>query len=77
MWIPKLYKGKNRTFFSYTYEIMNDYSQGFPLITTVPTLAQQTGDFSALLEDRPAIPDLRSSTTWRRRTAVLPATFSR
>jgi hypothetical protein len=53
VWIPKLYKGKNRTFFSYTYEIMNDYSQGFPLITTVPTPAQQTGDFSALLKIGP------------------------
>jgi hypothetical protein len=30
--------------------MMNDYSQGYTLITTVPTAAQQTGDFSALLK---------------------------
>ncbi|HCC58875.1 MAG TPA: hypothetical protein DEQ47_16765 [Solibacterales bacterium] len=48
--IPKIYNGKNRTFFSYTYEIMNDYSQGYPLLATVPTLEERAGDFSALLK---------------------------
>jgi len=49
VWIPKVYKGRNRTFFSFTHEIMNDYSQGYPLLTTVPTEAGRNGDFSALL----------------------------
>jgi hypothetical protein len=50
IWIPKLYNGKNRTFFSYSYEVMNDYSQGYPLLTSVPPLDQRGGDFSALLK---------------------------
>ena len=50
VWIPKVYHGRNRTFFSYTYEIMNDYSQGYPLLSTVPTPNERTGDFSGLLK---------------------------
>lgn len=50
VWFPKLYNGKNRTFFSYSYEIMNDYSQGYPLLASIPPLDQRGGDFSALLK---------------------------
>jgi hypothetical protein len=49
VWAPRIYNGRNRTFFSYTYEIMNDFTQGYPLYSSVPPLDQRTGDFSALL----------------------------
>ncbi|MGD0226484.1 MAG: TonB-dependent receptor [Terriglobia bacterium] len=47
--IPKIYNGTNRTFFSYSYEAMNDDAATYPLVTTVPTQAERQGDFSALL----------------------------
>jgi hypothetical protein len=48
IWIPKIYKGKDRTFFFFGYEGLKD---GFPEPGqfTVPTEAERRGDFSALL----------------------------
>jgi hypothetical protein len=47
VYIPKLYDGRNRTFFMFSWEkIMN--SVPVPLTNTVPTLAERTGDFSGL-----------------------------
>ena len=53
VWLPKLYNGKDRTFFSYGYEGIHEgramgaaYGEG---TLTVPTAAQQKGDFSQLL----------------------------
>lgn len=48
VWIPKVYKGKNKTFFFVSYEgyriaATNNFT------TTVPTAAERTGDFSALV----------------------------
>jgi len=46
--IPKLYEGKNRTFFFFNWE---QYKQnvGGTNVSTVPTLAQRSGDFSSTL----------------------------
>jgi hypothetical protein len=46
--IPKLYHGKNRTFFFYAWEA-NGYSIPQGWTGTVPTAAERNGDFSALL----------------------------
>ncbi|MGI8741415.1 MAG: carboxypeptidase regulatory-like domain-containing protein [Bryobacteraceae bacterium] len=51
VFLPKLYKGRNKTFFFYAWE-ENRYTS--PATTagqtgTVPTLAERNGDFSALL----------------------------
>ena len=48
VWIPKVYNGKNKTFFFVSYE---GYRIGATnnFTTTVPTAAERTGDFSALL----------------------------
>jgi len=49
VYIPKIYNGKNRTFFFYSLE---KYDQTLPLnpfTGTVPTAAERNGDFSALL----------------------------
>src|SRR3984885_502244 len=45
--IPKLYNGKNKTFFFFAYE---QYLEGTQLnfVDTVPTAAMRTGDFSAI-----------------------------
>ncbi len=45
VWIPKLYDGKNRTFFWAVFEGYRD-TQANAGITSVPTLAERTGDFS-------------------------------
>jgi len=50
VWIPKVYNGKNKTFFDFTY---SGYKfRGAPLtgLQTVPTPAMRTGDFSGLVD---------------------------
>src|SRR6185437_5620361 len=44
--IPHVYNGKNRTFFFLSYEHYHEV-QPTPTLTTVPTLAERQGDFSA------------------------------
>ena len=46
--IPKVFKGKDRVFFFFGYEGYKD-STPSPVTTSVPTAAERTGDFSALL----------------------------
>jgi hypothetical protein len=46
--IPKLYNGKERTFWSFGYEGVN-VNRNQPLTTTVPTDAHRRGDFSSFL----------------------------
>jgi len=53
VYIPKLYNGKNRTFFSYGYEGMHDTELN-TFTGTVPDAKQLSGDFSALLALGPA-----------------------
>jgi hypothetical protein len=48
IWIPKIVNGKNRLFWFFALEDIND-SFPEPLTTTVPTAAERNGDFSALL----------------------------
>jgi hypothetical protein len=45
--IPKVYDGKNRTFFFYSYERYKE-AQGLSFSDTLPTTAYQNGDFSAI-----------------------------
>ncbi len=48
LYIPKFLPFKNRVFFEFSYEGIKD-TQSIATITTVPTAAMRTGDFSALL----------------------------
>ncbi len=48
VWIPKVFNGRNRLFFLYSFEGFKG-STPAPSTTTVPTAAERTGDFSALL----------------------------
>jgi hypothetical protein len=54
VYIPKLYNGKDHTFFTYAYEGAREYrpqGAGYGAGTlTVPTAAEKQGDFSALLK---------------------------
>lgn len=47
--LPKLYNGKNRTFFFVTYDGFRFRSQSASLVDNVPTLKMRQGDFSELL----------------------------
>jgi hypothetical protein len=51
--IPKLYDGRNRTFFFFNYEGYR-FTQSETVVVTVPTVKMRTGDFSELLTD-PAV----------------------
>lgn len=50
--IPKLYDGKDRTFFFFNYEMFRRVEQRFDGIATVPSQAFRDGDFSAVLTGR-------------------------
>jgi hypothetical protein len=47
IWIPKLYNGKDKLFFFFTYEGIKQ-SEPEPTFSTIPSEAQRRGDFSAL-----------------------------
>src|SRR6266550_4382587 len=49
VYIPKLYDGRNKTFFMYGYEGMKTFDPVSIGFEAVPTAAQRTGDFSNLL----------------------------
>lgn len=49
VWIPKVYDGRNRTFFMYSWERIKS-SIPFPQTMTVPTLEQRAGDFSKTVQ---------------------------
>src|ERR1044072_587801 len=48
VYLPKMYDGRDRTFFFFAYERLKD-NQAEPQLFTVPTEAFRHGDFSALL----------------------------
>jgi hypothetical protein len=48
VYIPKIYHGRNRTFFFFNYTGLSRAPGGNPRSTTVPTAKQRTGDFSEL-----------------------------
>ncbi|HWF10310.1 MAG TPA: carboxypeptidase regulatory-like domain-containing protein [Bryobacteraceae bacterium] len=47
VWIPKVYDGRNKTFFFYSYEYYKE-AQGLTFSDTLPAAAYQAGDFSAI-----------------------------
>ncbi len=49
VYLPKVYDGRNRTFFMYSWEDIRS-SIPFPQTLTVPTLEQRAGDFSKTLQ---------------------------
>ncbi|MFN8006183.1 MAG: TonB-dependent receptor [Terriglobia bacterium] len=48
VWIPKLYNGKNKTFFFFYYDGFRYRSGAANFLTTVPTQLERNGDFSDL-----------------------------
>jgi hypothetical protein len=49
LWLPKVFNGRDRVFWFFAYEGIRD-SFPEPLTSTVPTEAERSGDFSALLK---------------------------
>jgi hypothetical protein len=48
LYVPKVYKGKNKVFWFLAYEgVKHNFPQ--PIVTTVPTAPMRSGDFSSLL----------------------------
>ena len=48
VYLPKIYDGRNRTFFMYSWQGIYTSSQGGTALFTVPTLPERQGDFSGL-----------------------------
>jgi hypothetical protein len=49
VWIPKIYNGRNKTFFFFSYESLPTTTTNNTNLLTVPTAQYRTGDFSAAL----------------------------
>jgi hypothetical protein len=49
VWIPKVYRGRNKTFFEWGYEGIHDSRPRNNGTPTVPTVKMKSGDFSELL----------------------------
>ena len=49
VYLPKLYNGRNKTFWTYGYEGIHSTDPRGTLTTTVPTAGEKRGDFSQLL----------------------------
>jgi hypothetical protein len=49
VWIPKLYHGRNKTFWMFGFEGLNRPWEKIGTAITVPSALERTGDFSALL----------------------------
>ncbi|MBL8230980.1 MAG: carboxypeptidase regulatory-like domain-containing protein, partial [Bryobacterales bacterium] len=49
VYLPKLYNGRNRTFFFFAFEAFRNHSAS-TTSTTMPTLAMREGDFSGLID---------------------------
>src|SRR5947209_11182676 len=45
VWIPKIYNGKNRTFFFWSYEAFRNWNGPRGFVSTVPTAEMYDGDF--------------------------------
>src|SRR3954453_6496067 len=52
VWIPKVYNGRNRTFFFINWEEFRNDISALGALNTVPTLAYRNGDFSGALTGR-------------------------
>jgi hypothetical protein len=52
VWIPKLYKGKDKTFFFFNWESGYAAQGASSAFRTVPTVAQRNGDLSGLVDAR-------------------------
>lgn len=53
--LPKLYHGRSKTFFFFSYEELRDSTPGAGFTTTVPTTLEKTGDFSKTFNSNGAL----------------------
>jgi TonB dependent receptor len=53
VWLPKLYDGRNRTFWTYAYEGIHDAAPDTAYSFAMPTAKERLGDFSDLLKIGP------------------------
>ena len=52
VWLPKLYDGRNKTFYFFNYEQFRENAMITNSVQTVPTQAYRNGDFSTALTSR-------------------------
>src|SRR5215472_4618115 len=60
VYIPKVYNGRDKTFFLFSYERLLD-NVAEPQVFTVPTAAMRAGDFSSLIVNRNNIADSKNT----------------
>lgn len=75
VYLPKIYKGKNKTFFFSDYQATK-WVQNSTFLTTVPTVAQRVGDFSQTLTSGGSLIPIYNPLSTRLNPAA-PTTFLR
>jgi hypothetical protein len=73
--LPKLYNGRNRTFFFFNLEKFRVKTRSAATLATLPTAAYRRGDFSAALTGRQLGTDPLDAQLWR--TPSDPRTLAR
>src|SRR5437879_13237892 len=66
VWIPKVYNGKDRTFFFVAYEKYRDNTIPRSRIASVPSVAQRAGDFSRTFNNAGQLMPIYDPATGRR-----------
>ncbi len=75
LWIPRVYDGRNKTFWSFGYEGLH-IKRNLAFTGTMPTAEQRAGDFSALLRLNPSLYQIYDPATIRASTTT-PGRFDR
>ena len=69
--VPKVYNGRNQTFFFINWEEFRNDIAALGALNTVPTLAYRNGDFSGALTDRTlTAPILWAAPSWRTSSTI-------
>src|SRR5258708_509235 len=63
VWIPKIYNGKDKTFFFFSYEGFRNRNGATNATSTVPTAEMYNGDFSKWVDSQPAHITISNPTT--------------
>src|SRR4051795_89446 len=56
VWIPKIYRGRNKTFFFFSYEGFRNRNGASNFSATVPTAEMYNGDFSKWVDSKGVVP---------------------
>ena len=70
VWVPKVYNGRNKTFFFVNYEMFRHSEMRYSGLLNDPTDAMRNGDFSGLSRAGNSLPTTPDVTSWKARSTI-------